>query len=594
MCGITAIIGAKGTLAAPSLYDALLALQHRGQDAAGIVTDDDGRLCMRKDNGMVRDVFNQESMERLTGEMGIGHCRYPTAGTSSSSEAQPFYVNSPFGLTLAHNGNLINTKELTLELAAEWRHVNTGSDSEVLLNIFAGGLLECLQTRLGQSSPRLGGAERDGFSAANGGLNGNLSSKVVPMRITLANDEDILYAVRLCMRRCIGGYAVVAMVTGWGIVAFRDPHGIRPLVYGKRKIEFPSSSGAPSSPLRGESKENGEAAGEEYEYMVASESGALNALGFTLVGDVPAGHAVLLRRGHAIELHDCLPQGTALKPKLAPCVFEYVYFARPDSVIDGVSVYRTRLRMGSKLAQRICRIWPEHDIDVVIPVPDTARTSALECAAVMGVKYREGFMKNRYVGRTFIMPQQGLRKKSVRQKLAPIESEFNGLNVLLVDDSIVRGTTSREIVQMARDAGAKKVYMASAAPPVRFPNIYGIDMPTRGELVAGKAPDDCLLEDYERIVKEHILADRVFYQDLGDLTASITEESDLAGAKVASLDNSCFDGVYVTQAEQGGSDRQAEYFANLAEKRGTSRTAVPASAAHQLHVLEAPKRQRQR
>ena len=593
MCGITAILCGRGVPASPSLYEALLALQHRGQDAAGIVTEDEGRLCLRKGNGMVRDVFQQESMEKLTGEMGIAHCRYPTAGTSSSSEAQPFYVNSPFGLTLAHNGNLNNTAQLTRELAAEWRHVNTGSDSEVLLNIFAGALLECLQTRLGQSSPRI----ETGSSAVaslNEGFSLPASATPLPTRITSATDEDILYAVRLCMRRCVGGYAVVAMATHYGILAFRDPHGIRPLVYGKRKIAGASSLGAPSSPSNASQRDTSEAAGTSYEYMVASESGALSALGFTIIGDVPAGHCLLLRRGLVPELHDCMPAGSGPKPVLAPCAFEYVYFARPDSIIDGISVYRTRLRMGDKLARRIKMLQPHLDVDVVIPVPDTARTAALECAAVLGVKYREGFMKNRYVGRTFIMPQQGLRKKSVRQKLAPIESEFDGLNVLLVDDSIVRGTTSREIVQMARDAGAKKVYMASAAPPVRFPNIYGIDMPTKGELVAGKDDGGTAgfnLLQCEEVVCDQIKADFVFYQALEDLTASIVEEAQSSGSPVAQLDNSCFDGVYVTQSDMGGSAKQAQYFADLAQARG-ERAGTPASAAHALDCLEGSKRAR--
>ena len=417
MCGIVAVLCEEGTLAVPYLYEGLLALQHRGQDAAGIVTEDRGRLALRKDNGMVRDVFgSSEHVAKLTGSVGIGHVRYPTAGSSCSAEAQPFYVNSPFGIVLAHNGNLVNCTELKAEMVSEWRHLNTGSDSEVLLNIFAAAVRDSVSLR--SSSPKVAGA------------------------LPGCNDADVLAAVRNVMRRCIGGYAVVTLIVGWGLVAFRDPHGIRPLVYGRRKNE----SGA-------------------VEYMAASESGALSSLGFALIGDVPPGHALILTRKAEPQLHDCIPAGK-VKPIMAPCVFEYVYFARPDSVLDGVSVYRARLRMGAKLANRILATWKDHDIDVVIPVPDTSRTAALECAGVLGIKYREGFLKNRYIGRTFIMPQQGLRKKSVRQKLSPIASEFLGRNVLLVDDSIVRGTTCGEIVLMAREAGAKRVYIASAAPPV--------------------------------------------------------------------------------------------------------------------------------
>ena len=417
MCGIVAVLCEEGTLAVPYLYEGLLALQHRGQDAAGIVTEDRGRLALRKDNGMVRDVFgSSEHVAKLTGSVGIGHVRYPTAGSSCSAEAQPFYVNSPFGIVLAHNGNLVNCTELKAEMVSEWRHLNTGSDSEVLLNIFAAAVRDSVSLR--SSSPKVAGA------------------------LPGCNDADVLEAVRNVMRRCIGGYAVVTLIVGWGLVAFRDPHGIRPLVYGRRKNE----SGA-------------------VEYMAASESGALSSLGFALIGDVPPGHALIMTRKAEPQLHDCIPAGK-VKPIMAPCVFEYVYFARPDSVLDGVSVYRARLRMGAKLANRILATWKDHDIDVVIPVPDTSRTAALECAGVLGIKYREGFLKNRYIGRTFIMPQQGLRKKSVRQKLSPIASEFLGRNVLLVDDSIVRGTTCGEIVLMAREAGAKRVYIASAAPPV--------------------------------------------------------------------------------------------------------------------------------
>ena len=566
MCGITAVIAAEGTPAVASLYEALLALQHRGQDAAGIVTEDNGRLCLHKDNGMVRDVFTQEHIAKLTGEMGIGHVRYPTAGSSCSSEAQPFYVNSPFGLTLAHNGNLVNTASLQAQLRQEWRHINTGSDSEVLLNILAASLLDSLSAR--KATPV-------NADVSNTPPTSNMAS---PARTVLpiigASEVDVLHAAKTVMRRCVGGYAVVVMITGWGILALRDPHGIRPLVYGRRLVEAQPPNG-PGPGFR-----PGEAV---YEWMAASESGALNALGFEVVADVPAGHALLMTR-NGCTLHDCLPPNMA-RPRPAPCLFEYVYFARPDSVLDGVSVYRTRLRMGDKLAQRIKTIWPEHNIDVVVPVPDTARTAALECASALGIKYREGLIKNRYVGRTFIMPQQGLRKKSVRQKLAPIASELIGRNVLLVDDSIVRGTTSREIINMAREAGAAKVYMASAAPPVKFPNVYGIDMPTTTELIAGNYTGEGVESHghLEERVAKAIGADRVFYQDLTDLTKSVTEEAIASGiTTLTSLDSSCFDGVYAT-----GDAISGTYLQQLAATRTSDRGGNP-SATHLLDRLEVP------
>jgi len=516
----------------PYLYEGLLALQHRGQDAAGIVTEDRGRLALRKDNGMVRDVFgSSEHVAKLTGSVGIGHVRYPTAGSSCSAEAQPFYVNSPFGIVLAHNGNLVNCTELKAEMVSEWRHLNTGSDSEVLLNIFAAAVRDSVSLR--SSSPKVAGA------------------------LPGCNDADVLEAVRNVMRRCIGGYAVVTLIVGWGLVAFRDPHGIRPLVYGRRKNE----SGA-------------------VEYMAASESGALSSLGFALIGDVPPGHALIMTRKAEPQLHDCIPAGK-VKPIMAPCVFEYVYFARPDSVLDGVSVYRARLRMGAKLANRILATWKDHDIDVVIPVPDTSRTAALECAGVLGIKYREGFLKNRYIGRTFIMPQQGLRKKSVRQKLSPIASEFLGRNVLLVDDSIVRGTTCGEIVLMAREAGAKRVYIASAAPPVRYPNVYGIDMPTKEELVAHQASVDGL-EGLERVVATIVGADRVVYQNLHDLEQAIQEEAKEAGVQFSSLESSCFNGSYVTESAVS-----VDYLATLARTRSIDRGG-DANETHLLDQLEIP------
>ncbi|MDA7809598.1 amidophosphoribosyltransferase, partial [bacterium] len=437
-------------------------------DAAGIVTCHDGRFFLRKDNGLVRDVFRTRHMRRLVGNMGIGHVRYPTAGSASAAEAQPFYVNSPYGIALAHNGNLTNTAELSKSIfKSDLRHINTNSDSEVLLNVFAHEL-----QRLGQLVP---------------------------------SEEDIFYAVRQLHRRCLGGYAVIAMITGIGIVGMRDPFGIRPLCYGKRE----SAQGA--------------------EYMVASESVALDSAGYTMVRDLAPGECIYITEAGEVFTRQC-----AEAPVLSPCLFEYVYLARPDSVMDGISVYKARLKMGEYLADQILRDWPDHDIDVVIPIPDTSRTSAVELANKLGVKLREGYIKNRYIGRTFIMPGQTQRQKSVRQKLNPIELEFRGKNVLLVDDSIVRGTTSTLIIEMAREMGAKKVYFASAAPAVRFPNVYGIDMPSVDELVAHGRTD--------AEVGEMIGADRMIYQDLEDLIRSTQG----GGSDIASFDCSVFDGNYVT------------------------------------------------
>ena len=466
MCGIVGIVGKSNVNQA--LYDALTVLQHRGQDAAGIVTCDNDRLFLRKENGLVRDVFHQRHMQRLVGTMGIGHVRYPTAGSSTSAEAQPFYVNSPYGITLAHNGNLTNIEQLSKELyESDLRHVNTNSDSEVLLNVFAHELAR----------------ER----------------KLRP------TEEDIFQAVRGVHERCRGGYAAVAMVTGYGLVAFRDPYGIRPVVFGKRETE----------------------AG--VEYMVASESVALDALGYEDVRDLAPGEAVYITVDGEIFIRQC-----AANPQYAPCIFEHVYLARPDSIIDGVSVYKARLRMGEKLAEKILRERPDHDIDVVIPIPDTSRTSALELANRLGVKFREGFVKNRYIGRTFIMPGQAARKKSVRQKLNAIELEFRGKNVMLVDDSIVRGTTCRQIIQMARDAGAKNVYFCSAAPEVRYPNVYGIDMPSVHELIA----HDRTVDE----VADLIGADWLVYQDLKDLVDAVRE----GNPEITRFDCSVFNGEYVT------------------------------------------------
>ena len=484
MCGIAGIVAHCAVNL--DLYESLTVIQHRGQDAAGIMTCEDGRFYMRKGNGLVRDVFFKKHMQRLPGKMGIAHARYPTAGTSSSAEAQPLYVNSPYGIALAHNGNLTNAEQLKEELfQSDLRHLNTDSDTEALLNIFAH----------------------------------ELQLKAKPD----FNHEDIFTAVEGIHRRCRGGYSVVAMVVGKGILAIRDPNGIRPLVYGTRETE------------------------QGTDYMVASESVALQAQGFELVRDVEPGEAVFITESGEFFSKQC-----AESPTLTPCIFEYVYFARPDSLMDGVSVYKARLRMGQKLVKKILREHPQHDIDVVIPIPDTSRSTALEVAFHLNVKYREGFIKNRYIGRTFIMPGQKERKKSVRQKLNPIELEFAGKNVLLVDDSIVRGTTSKQIVQMAREAGAKKVYMASAAPPVRYPNVYGIDMASHDEFVAHNRT----VEE----ITEIIGADWLIYQDLDDLIAAVKK----GNKTIEHFDCSCFDGKYVTQ------DVDEAYFARLAAKRNDS------------------------
>ena len=466
MCGIVAIVSHQAVNQA--LYDALTVLQHRGQDAAGIVTCEAGRLHLRKENGLTRDVFTNTQMLKLKGNMGIAHVRYPTAGCTSSAEAQPFYVNSPFGLTLGHNGNLTNTEELKKALFVEdQRHINTDSDSEVLLNVFAHEL---------QSLGKLHLSVADVFQAVSG-----------------------------VHRRCRGAYAVVVMIAGFGILGFRDPHGIRPIVFGTRK----TAEGA--------------------EFMIASESVALDVLGFELIRDIAPGEAVFIEESGVLHNQQCADQTDH-----CPCIFEYVYFARPDSIIDRISVYKARLRMGEKLAQKVLREWPDHDIDVVIPIPDTSRTAALQMANLLGVKYREGFIKNRYIGRTFIMPGQKMREKSVKQKLNAISLEFEGKNVLLVDDSIVRGTTSEQIIQMARDAGAKKVYFASAAPPVRYPNVYGIDMPAAHELIAHNRSED--------EVCAAIGADRVIYQELNDLIDAVRK----GNLDIKHFDTSCFSKEYIT------------------------------------------------
>ncbi len=466
MCGIAGIVSHQNVN--QELYDALTVLQHRGQDAAGIVTCDQGRLFLRKDNGLTRDVFTDAQMMKLKGNMGIAHVRYPTAGCASSAEAQPFYVNSPFGLTLAHNGNLTNTDELKKALFVEdQRHINTDSDSEVLLNVFAHEL-----QALGK------------------------------LRLTV---DDVFKAVSGVHRRCRGAYAVIVMIAGFGILGFRDPHGIRPVVFGERK------------------------SGQGTEFMIASESVALDVLGFELIRDIEPGEAVFIEASGKLHTQQCSDYVDH-----CPCIFEYVYFARPDSIIDDISVYKARLRMGEKLAEKIRRVWPDNDIDVVIPIPDTSRTAALQMANLLGVKFREGFIKNRYIGRTFIMPGQKKREKSVKQKLNAIGLEFEGKNVLLVDDSVVRGTTSAQIIQMARDAGAKKVYFASAAPPVRYPNVYGIDMPAASELIAHNRT--------EEEVCAAIGADKMIYQDLDDLIEAVRR----GNTSIKHFDTSCFSKIYIT------------------------------------------------
>src|SRR6266571_4626087 len=471
MCGILGIV-AK-TPVNQLLYDGLLLLQHRGQDAAGIVTSEHKAFHMHKGPGMVRDVFRTRNMRSLSGATGIGHCRYPTAGSAfNAGEAQPFYVNSPFGIVLGHNGNLTNSETLKQEMfRQDLRHINTNSDSEVLLNVLAHEL----------------------ELAAKG-------QKLDP--------ETIFTAVANVHRRCRGAYAVVALIAGHGLLAFRDPFGIRPLVFGRNQTD-----GGP-------------------EYLVASESVALTAFGFELVRDVQAGEAIFIDEGGTFHSRQC-----AAKPVSAPCIFEYVYLARPDSVIDGVSVYESRLHMGRQLAQKIRRTMPGLDVDVVIPVPDTSRPSALELAHGLNVTYREGF----------------IRKKSVRQKLSVVGLEFKGKNVLIVDDSIVRGTTGREIVQMAREAGANKVFFASAAPPVRFANVYGIDMPTRAELIATGRNE-------EQIARE-IGADAVIYQDLDALKAAVRA----VNPKLTQFETSCFDGVYIT------GDITSEYLASIERQRDAGR-----------------------
>ncbi|GAB3544489.1 amidophosphoribosyltransferase [Noviherbaspirillum agri] len=467
MCGIVGVVshGPVNQL----IYDALLLLQHRGQDAAGIATNHGNTFSMHKANGLVRDVFRTRNMRSLPGNAGIGQVRYPTAGSASEEEAQPFYVNAPFGIILAHNGNLTNWEQLKVEMFQnDRRHINTDSDSEVLLNVLAH---EIQQATTGYS----------------------------------LDPTALFKAVSMVHKRVRGSYAVVAQIAGYGLLAFRDPFGIRPLCIG-----FNDTEKGP-------------------EYILASESVALEGLGFRFLRDVMPGEAIFIDLDGKLYNQQC-----ADNPVLSPCAFEYVYLARPDSVIDGASVYATRLKMGEYLAEKIKKQFSTGDIDVVMPIPDSSRPAAMELALKLNLDYREGFIKNRYIGRTFIMPGQAHRSKSVRQKLNAIGAEFKGKNVLLVDDSIVRGTTSREIVQMARDSGAKSVIFASAAPPVMFPNVYGIDMPTRNELIAyGRTEEEVCRE---------ITADALVYQDVDALKRSISD----VNPTLKSFEASCFDGVYVT------------------------------------------------
>ena len=467
MCGIVGVVSHQPVN--QLLYDALLLLQHRGQDAAGIATNHSSMFSMHKANGLVRDVFRTRNMRSLQGNSGIGHCRYPTAGSSSEEEAQPFYVNAPFGITLAHNGNLTNWEQLKIEMFKnDRRHINTDSDSEVLLNVLAHEIQEATT----------------GFTL---------------------DPEAVFKAVTVLHRRVKGAYAAVAQIAGLGLLAFRDPFGIRPLCIGVNETEKGT------------------------EYLIASESVALEGMGFRFMRDIAPGEAVFIDMDHKLHAKQC-----ADNPSLNPCAFEYVYLARPDSILDGASVYATRLKMGEYLADKVRAQFRTGEIDVVMPIPDSSRPAAIQLALKLGIEYREGFIKNRYIGRTFLMPGQAIRRKSVRQKLNAIGSEFKGKNVLLVDDSIVRGTTSQEIVQMAREAGARNVFFASAAPPVLFPNVYGIDMPTRDELIAyGRTTEEVCRE---------ITADALVYQDVDALKRAISDVNPV----LQNFEASCFDGIYVT------------------------------------------------
>ncbi|MFK7955131.1 MAG: amidophosphoribosyltransferase [Lysobacterales bacterium] len=492
MCGLIGLVGHEDI--APTLFEGLTVLQHRGQDAAGIATCDGNKMFRHKGNGLANDVFSNADMSRLRGTCGIGHVRYPTAGGDASEESQPLYVNSPFGIALGHNGNLTNAQSLKRELfEADRRHINTDSDSEVLLNV--------------------------------------LAHELRPEVALSLSPENLFAAVKGLHRRCRGGYAFLALIPGYGLLGVRDPWGIRPLVFGKRETELGT------------------------EYAMASESVALDVLGFEMLGDVQPGEALFISAEG-----ECSRQQCADEVHCTPCIFELVYFARPDSMMDDISVYKARLRMGERLAKKILTQMPDHDIDVVIPVPDTSRTAAIPLAHQLGVKYREGFIKNRYIGRTFIMPGQQQRARSVRRKLNVVDLEFRGKTVLIIDDSIVRGTTSKQIIQMARDAGAKKVYFASAAPPVRFPNVYGIDMPAAEELIAhGRSEEE---------IEKELGADWLIYQSLDDLVSACSE----GNPRIVRFDTSCFSNEYVT----GVSD---EYFRQIEVERSDSAKHARAQAS---------------
>lgn len=507
MCGIVGVFGHHPVSSV--IYESLSMLQHRGQDAAGIATCFQDRFYLEKGNGLITEVFNAGNMARLLGNMGIGHVRYPTAGCASVAEAQPFYVNSPYGIIFAHNGNLTNVAEIVESLfATDMRHLNTRSDSEVMLNVFAHAM-----ARRGAVKP---------------------------------NEFDIFAAVEEVHRRCKGGYAVIAMIAGVGMVAFRDLHGIRPLVFGTRE----------EAGLRLDSR--------GAEYMLASESVALQVSGFKVDHDLAPGEVIFIDMEGAVYRHESLQAH-----EKAPCLFEFVYLARPDSVLDGASVYQARINMGIKLAEKIKREWAHVPIDVVVPIPSTSRIAAQEIATRLNIPYRDALVRNRYVGRTFIMPGQAQRKQSIRRKLNPIPEAFAGKNVLLVDDSIVRGTTIREIIAMTREHGAKKVYVCSAAPPVRFPNVYGIDMPARSELIAtGK--------DVQQLARD-IGADELIFQDLDDLKAAITE----AAPCLTHFDTSVFDGVYVT------GDITEEYLDTLEKQRNDAAKHTEDVASHITRNLSA-------
>ena len=485
MCGVVGIVSKNEV--ASDLYEALTVIQHRGQDAAGIATSEEKRLNSRKQLGLVREVFREHHIQSLTGKIGIAHVRYPTAGGASRELAQPMYVNSPYGISIVHNGNLVNTDSLCEELAeTDRRHLNTNSDSEVILNIFAHELQQ------------IGGVQ--------------------------PSKEEIFEAVTRMQSRLSGAYSIIIMINNVGLVAVRDPHGIRPLIIGKRDEDLMGA-----------------------EYMIASESAAIDALDFKIIDDIAAGETIFISKEG--KMSRSKSQKAA---KHSPCIFEYVYLARPDSVIDKVSVHKARQRMGTYLGEKILGLYPEHEIDVVIPIPESSTTSANEVAKKLGLPYREGFVKNRYIGRTFIMPKQEMRRKSVKRKLNPITMEFAGKNVLLVDDSIVRGTTSKQIVEMAREAGAKKVFFASAAPPIRFQNVYGIDMAATTELIAHQKD--------EGQIAEYIGADWLVYQNLEDLIRSAKE----GNKEIENFETSIFDGEYLD--DQVSSD----YLKNLEVLRSDS------------------------